>query len=880
MIVEQQLHGYRHGHELLSASTRLPPRDQDLVDRLSDVAGPLGPGERFAPYLTCYPLPSGSHYVMARTWQDLAAPRAGCVRTRSLLVPMAAWRKLEDPAALARAATEAGPTNRAERFELDPMAPTPLPPVEGTGIELLEALFLEERVPIAVFGSTSAEMISLRLLTAVWPSRRQRFTLSTFCNSPRTISRQSFDLVFAPMEARSRFSDWKGRRVDGRKSSAARHRWSAEIVDRVFRAPRPGLLGLDVLGEMAGDEHGTEEALRISLLWEELSRKVDVEPHAALGLLDIANTRTARRANLVEDLGPVVAKAANVAVGTMAPGEAWRFLQVLIAKLQDARLKLSAAKTIRSSTIVLARSHPDAAVEALPILLAEKHDFLLGGLGAGLARVEPFGPVARSLGGLEHGGLLRLLLSSIEIADRVLENDFGLDNALASDLADCAKDDLDAARGRFVRHLFAARHAPVLRPLLDHAGAEELVGEVARLHSANGLGERSLDNVIVERARQAGAIAAVRGAVAVYPPTPAVYAMVRGLVDPTAADVRWILDNPGLVDDLRKALLVDLVDGATKDQLRLMLGDAGLLQKALDVVGEFDRSVAKTLARIVEDVPMEPALFLDLVLRLLPSLKGRRAAELAARGLEAGLGSGAGASRDATIATLLETAGKELNGARALRAGLMAGVPLELASRNLVLFDRSSPIVRNRFLKEPQALADTIVGRHFFDLTQEGSEAAARLLWDSDSVDHRGFLRGAAALLPFVMRDRGRSASAIISAAFPPVYQGLQRDRLPDFLSYVFPFFDWDRCRVARHELADRYLRSEWRPADVALAAARAGDAGRILRQIAKRGGKDAIATIEKQLDAVPEPWRHQVRNAIRDAEANDGSWFGISSDF
>ncbi|TIP45708.1 MAG: hypothetical protein E5X69_14720, partial [Mesorhizobium sp.] len=67
MIVDQQLHGYRNGHELLSGTIRLPARDQDLVDRLSDIAGPIGPGEKFAPYLTCYPLPSGSHYIVARS---------------------------------------------------------------------------------------------------------------------------------------------------------------------------------------------------------------------------------------------------------------------------------------------------------------------------------------------------------------------------------------------------------------------------------------------------------------------------------------------------------------------------------------------------------------------------------------------------------------------------------------------------------------------------------------------------------------------------------------------------------------------------------------------------------------------------------------------
>ena len=61
--VHQQTHGYKSGHQLLSASIRLQPTDQEVIDRLSDMAGPLRPNERFEPYLTAYPLPSGSYTV-------------------------------------------------------------------------------------------------------------------------------------------------------------------------------------------------------------------------------------------------------------------------------------------------------------------------------------------------------------------------------------------------------------------------------------------------------------------------------------------------------------------------------------------------------------------------------------------------------------------------------------------------------------------------------------------------------------------------------------------------------------------------------------------------------------------------------------------------
>ncbi len=89
--VEQQLHGYRAGHQLLATSTILSRDDQDLIDRLSDLSGPLAPSQEFEPYVTTYPLPSGAYYVVASTWQDKLATRAGCVLTRSLLVPAEYW---------------------------------------------------------------------------------------------------------------------------------------------------------------------------------------------------------------------------------------------------------------------------------------------------------------------------------------------------------------------------------------------------------------------------------------------------------------------------------------------------------------------------------------------------------------------------------------------------------------------------------------------------------------------------------------------------------------------------------------------------------------------------------------------------------------------
>lgn len=165
-----------------------------------------------------------------------------------------------------------------------------------------------------------------------------------------------------------------------------------------------------------------------------------------------------------------------------------------------------------------------------------------------------------------------------------------------------------------------------------------------------------------------------------------------------------------------------------------------------------------------------------------------------------------------------------------------------------------------------EEMATDIVGRYRLDISFEAVVAAASLLWDSDSVNHRGFLGASANLLPFLLEARKGPASPLIAAAFPPVYRELQQGGVADFLSFAFIFLDWDRCKVARRQLVDAFVRSDWRPTDIALAAARAGDAERILAAVMQEAeGKRLIGEIERDLEFIPSPWRSQVGTAIRE---------------
>ena len=863
---DQQLHGYRQGHQLLSSTIRLPKADQDLIDRLSDVAGPLSPGERFAPYLTLYPLPSDTHYVLARTWQDYEAPRAGCVRTRSVLVPMAEWQELQGVAAVVAVATDSGADQPAERRGPTGVA-RPLPAVDPLqGTELIEAMFLEERAPIVVFDAESPEPLALRLTTALWPGFRRTFSMSTFARSPRSIGRRSFDLVFASKEARSRFGDWKGRRIDGRKRGSARHPWSASIVEQVLNAPMPSLKSLDALGEMSSDGVGSESALRVSLLWDDLRRKLPTSPTAALGMLDIANTRKVRQVDLIRELEPALARSASMATTMMGAEDAWRFLGALIQKLEGLSPSPSVEKSIRTAAVDLASHHPIETVKVLPSLNAEpQRQLLLSAAADGLARALDH-HVAELLSRLDGEDFLDLLFASAPLAEETVGRFPVFSSALASALRIADEGVRAEARRRLLGLLVEDRHVEPARLLVDDLDLDGLIREAAHVHSANGLSSPEIRGVLVARGQALQADAALRDAVCAMGATAGRDALVEATLRQTSADMDWLLTTPSLEQGRRVKLIRSMLGSASPLQLRAMLADQSTLARTVALLDVADSINVELLSGIAYNVTMSRRDYVGLVCRLLPNLKGAMGIELIGKAIELALPQEPDDVSSAVLDRLLSAAGAKLNGGRAMRVGLQRGVSSASASRNLAAFGRAPAAARRTLLAGIEEMAGAVTGRHQLDISTKAAEAAATLLWESRSVTADGFVRASAILLPFALGNRGEAASPLIAAAFPPVYWELARDSSFDLLSYIFVFLDWDKCKSARRRLIDAFVHSEWRVTDIAIAAVRAGEPIRILGRIAReRGGDRVLQGLMSELERVPADMRKPIRAAVKE---------------
>lgn len=97
--INQVLHGYRNGHQILASSLEFPFADRRLLDTMSDRAG-IDPVNCPEGYITGYALPESEKYVLSKTWYADEMQRPGCVWTHSLILDMDSMGQIDSPGEL------------------------------------------------------------------------------------------------------------------------------------------------------------------------------------------------------------------------------------------------------------------------------------------------------------------------------------------------------------------------------------------------------------------------------------------------------------------------------------------------------------------------------------------------------------------------------------------------------------------------------------------------------------------------------------------------------------------------------------------------------------------------------------------------------------
>jgi hypothetical protein len=873
VAIQQQQHGYRSGHQLLQSSVRLDRKDQDVIDRLSDMAGPLSPGETFEPYLSVYPLPSLEFYAIARTEQDLDAPRAGCVSTRTLLIPMSYWESKADPAGLVELLD--CPTD-GDPIEL-PISPVqhPLPLVDDPSLtELVEALFLEKRSSIVVFGALNPKVIALRLLTAFWPGLRRNFSLCTFALAPRSISGKSFDLLFAPKLARSRFSDWEGRRIEaGGKVAIERHRWTSHVTERLFLSRTPHLLDTDSIGALAADDEGSESALRLTLLWDELRKKATESPTAVLGLVDIASSR-GDLSPTWETLEPAIARAVESAANSLDVESAWTFLTTLLGKLDFERLRGNLAKVLWSAGAKLTQRDWRA---ALGFLLSEQgseprvHD--LSQSVAVTLGASPPAELSQTLVSVAPDRLLQILSRDNKLLSYVLlSGEDVVQSVLVPNLVVAFESIPPHLRSNywpnFLPCIRSDWQSALLAALIVSSMPAQLAQAVAVVWGENGVRESQIGDVLCDAAGTDDARLAVRQVFVRAGNDQPTNRCIDLLILPEESDLRWLLDSAD-IEDRRKLLLDRFVRRTSSRELIKALPTTALASKALSVLGDDVMQYLSSVTRLATLPTIPFGEFIFWGKKVFPSLQGSDRATLAREMLNRAVTEDVSCT-SSLLAQMFEIVAEEIDSVPMIKIGLATTLNGQSVSRTLAAFDSVAQKIGDQFAKHANLVVNLLVGRRTFDLTDEGALMLGKFLERAARVKAGDFARACRVILPFAMSARKTAASPVIVACFPVVLDELRRSNDGfDLMKAIF-LGDWDKCKSARRDLVRAFMYSSWSPVDLATTAFRTGEPERVFKRLLKEpDGARYLNRIEEDLHALDDGTRKPILEAIAAARGS-----------
>lgn len=846
-IIHQQKHGYRNGHQLLENTFRLERSDQDTIDRLSDLSGQIRPGEVTPPYLTIYPVPSRTYHVVARTWPDLTAPRAGCVLTKSLLVPHELWHENAHLQWLLRHLTP--PDDKGLLPIVGESAEEPIPPlVDPRTPELVEALFLEARKPLVVFDTRDADLLSTRLLTAFWPAFRSEFSICTYALGPRKIGGRDFDLVFAPKSARSKFSNWSGRKIEADSPISARHRWSSAVANAILQSSHPTLASGDALGLLGASGPGDEAAFRKSLLWNELAEKAPTSASAVLGMLDIVNSQPGLASHAMRSSRPLLVSAISSAVDSMPSSNAWTFLQTLAGKVRGRHDLEPLSAAAGRDAERLAASDPDAAIEFSRNFDDGADLFptdILQGLADGLGSVDVATIDYRRIPAQVGTFLLANSSAFTEAAARRIR----IGETQASDLVPYLQTSDGTWRNKAARRLVSEidvrEFAPLLPSIMYRSSGDELAGRVTEIVRRSGLAFPDFDDALVDAIRDDATMRNVRDVVARELRGSNADRFLAKTIHLMPNDIDWLFDGP--IEGSRSAALMSTVIESQSDRSVIEAQrDPAMRRKMLETLARDVEATASQIARILVLGAMSIEDFLEfaqVTLSVLP--KGRLRSEVINTTLERALLEAMPA--DKRVELLVTEYFDEVGARQMMWWSIAVRVSTPRLAQNLSILTRLPDAQKRLMASFIDSLSDRLSRRGPNGLDEELCAAWARLLWDAREISPMDHLRAATTSMSATIDLTRSPVAEVLAAAFPAVYQELVSRNKNDNdgvlgLLFALPRMlvnDWDRAKPARHGLVDAFMNSNWPPSYLLLAAARAGIVDRIcLRILRQRGGK------------------------------------------
>jgi hypothetical protein len=833
-----QIHKYRNGHQLVASTVELERADQDTIDRLSDLSGQIRPGEFFDPYLTCYPLPTEKHFVVARTWQDLDATRAGCVLTKSILIPMKKWEVLTDVAFIfnilldSKIDLEFPQVKHKNYSNFNPVYSGPLE-------ELVEALFLEQRKPILIFDATAKEDIVSRLYSVFFPSLRRSFATCTFALNTRTVKNRTFDLLFTEGNLRTRFSEWQGRRIEGSnfQRKLARHRWTDDLVTQIFELQIPSLLSHEENYPFDLKKEGNESTLRLSLLWKELVQKVVFEqsPMALLGLLDIINSQNTYSKLLYERIEPQIQSTILNAHKILLPIDAWKFYGSLLVKHKKYLMSRAMLSEVHSACKELTLMSPNTAIKFITNFDSSRElppAILFSSIGDGLA-VNLNNTHFKELS--NHLGLLLLATSkSFATSSMILAaNDKKVVNKIVEYLNVNNEKSLRRAKNNLLINVEGINHYPIFCKIISDSTLEEYKKITSYTISNFALKSSFFNKAILEETIRQNAVEYLFSALLDLGKYDE---LLFKTLDLRPNLVRKVVFDQNIGNSDKELIITNAIISMGFDSVTNLASESEIANQILQIIQK-DKKVKK---EIVIEFALNDAIPLLQAIKIIEGLSSAMVNNIRHDRLFNLIDNAINDNR--TISSAIKIIAKFSQ----YRAGLFLDYIFDTTSLRKkfpevfdILFTDGLP-TKKMLVLNSDLVSNSLAENFPSEINIVSVNNWIELLLLTTSKEKKQ--KVAMSMLQYSYRTTIKETGILVEEAFPIVYQSFLKGKSVTELLTFWIFPDWDKCKILRHDLVDRYMNSNWPKSGLLNIGEKLDILKELLRiSIDKQGGKKFI---------------------------------------
>jgi hypothetical protein len=896
--LHQLLHGYRSGHGQIASSVKLAERDSELVTRLSDLSGSLSSGIQFSSYLTVYPLPSRTFFAVARTWPDPDAPRTGCVVTHTLLVPINVWVELLEVRSLN--ALFRNPRADLKYTFTEPIAlPSKIDlrsqsesKINLAGAQKFVYSYFGQAVrPMIWFDADRPEEYLWRLLEHLWPKLRGVFSCCTFSLQQRTLEDGPFDLLFAPSSISARFLKLSPEHIvrgcgasnDAQVGEPWCHYW-AEALFSANRGMPSDEDDLPVWRELGEDP----TTLRKLSLIQELRNRAAHSPTAGVGAIDVVES-LANDPETALPLKRLVLGSAIEAAATAVPAKDG----LTSLRLIDDRLRRESFKQIAEDfegplAAAAARvtiANPEAAIEAEGTWLADSR------AGTNIAFVNG---VVRGLLELVNKTPSRLtvLRSRPDIAAEIfrLEPTFAATylqvggEAAPGVLASWLSTTRDADTLRRVRKsvlpvLGRADDAVLLSPLLRDLPETEVKVTLDTLSEiSDGFSDFASRRVAAEQISSVYPFVVREWAAEVRRWSGGVSSVVAATYAPNRYGLDQLLSDGQLAAERQAGVLAAMVTdqkaGGVPYWLReLVSKDLRIISLLLLAGSKSSESIDSALTMIVNDVPDLPVAKSAVLLEKLVTFEERPfSSQLFRAAVKSVIMCYVSDGFDTPVTRLFINSPaaarclQNVSGAD-LVDWIVQNCSSTIATARAWQWMSTAPgALYNRYPPVLPDLCDALLRYSRYPFPEGAQYALVRILRRSRS-ESDGEIRQSLAtkMLRFAFDNVNFPLGSVVAEVFADVYAAAI-DESRSFFSIFLGAYGWDKGKDLRVAVVDAFLRSNWSPGELAMAASNAG----ILRKIFKRlnrksGGDKYIISMVDNLASSDDP---SVSRLSRELEA------------